>query len=262
MKSTLSQRLGQSLLWQIQDFQKVNLKSKNSFQNMGNKFCTFCKKDIPLSEYNYRNGHPLYNCKKCISIKRQKRYLEHREENIRKVQMWVEANRARSNENKARWKRNHREQVLQIGKTYYLKNREKILARHQQYRMEHPDLRKETMRLWKLKHHLNEWIVSLNKPINKAVTGRNCDVCGLRTNKAQLYIFNDKFFCVECLKDFKETTRVLPELKKIVCSECGRLTIDTRFPKCVDCRVKRRANVSKSYYAPTFIDMGRFREID
>jgi len=157
------------------------------------------------------------NLKHCHEY-RKKYYQSHKEHEAKARRLWNLANWERVKAKKKAWREANREKVLE-GK------------RRSWYRC-------------KLKAKLDIWIQEVGREVLKSDSDRICPVCGMETRAVDLYIFDNKYFCFECLKDFKETSlipRVKFVLEKVRCPKCGREHPDKRFKNvCIDCRVKKK----------------------
>lgn len=93
------------------------------------KICLECSRELPIDQFHHRQRKTMtyiYKiCKDCYH-KRQKKYRDENREKCTEGNLrWCQKNRKRSNEIKAKYKRNHLEQNRAYNREYSKKYREK-----------------------------------------------------------------------------------------------------------------------------------------
>ena len=203
--------------------------------------CGKCKQLLPASyEYFCRanNKKGFWNwCRKCTGENGTKYYYSHREEIAKKARIYYLK------------KRKHK---LLYALNYRLKNADKINIIKEAWRLKNIDKVREAKKRWKTKAKLEKWMIGLRIPIIKPKFRKDCEICLMTTNPQHLYEMDGKWKCLECVMQWKDKNWVEGKqlTVKRTCTNCGRLTVDTRFPKCVDCRILEKQKIRNNYYSP------------
>lgn len=112
---------------------------------MKTKICSKCKIRKPISEFEFRKDLNKYRnqCRLCVKKRRNKYYLNHREEIIEKVKDWYSENISERAEYQKNYREKNKKKLDKVKKDYYLENREKLLDKNKNYYQLHKEEKKK-----------------------------------------------------------------------------------------------------------------------
>ena len=112
---------------------------------MKTKVCSKCKIEKSLSEFEFRKDLNKYRnqCRLCVKKRRNKYYLNHREEIIEKVKDWYSENISERAEYQKNYREKNKKKLDKAKKDYYEKNKQKLIEKQKEYYLEHKEEKKK-----------------------------------------------------------------------------------------------------------------------
>ena len=185
--------------------------------------CSKCQKLVAISKFSKDprkpNGLGAW-CKECV---------------CKNARLWYKKHKTQAKETSLKWARENPEKRKASCDKYFKKNKEIILEKNRAYK-------------GRLK--LDVWIQETDHRVIKSNEAGPCDSCGMPTRKVDLYKFDARTLCWECLRDTLETgfhPRKRFVIPKRICNQCGREHIGTG-PTCIDCVVNSRQKKYQKIY--------------
>lgn len=192
---------------------------------METKTCTSCHTSKPLEDYSLRHNKRIPWCKLCVAEKTRTWYQHNKQRALKNTNEWARKNRRRSNEIKKKWEDKNKEYRIQWLKNYRKRRRIQLLD-------------EERNQLTKKRNDIEQWLLEVGESVINSKIKMFCYICGMKTEKEELYYFQKKLTCIDCLIEYRDASATIkPQVKNTICIDCGGMSYDTRYTKCGPCRV-------------------------
>lgn len=114
------------------------------------KVCKRCGESKSFSEYHYRYGKPIAQCKTCRSEVERERYQRDRDRILAQKREYLERNREAIHARQKKFREENPELVSERKRKYYEENREYILEWMGKYQKAHAQYYRDQARQWYL----------------------------------------------------------------------------------------------------------------